>query len=365
MKAFQIAPIALAVLLVGCSSDDLILQRRVDYQASASNIKKAPLDIPPDLSAPTSNMVYTLPTIATLAENGGVISITPQDAQMVRAGTQRWLVVKADPDKIWSKARDFLLSQGFILNKEDKAIGIMETDWLENRAKLPKDPLSTILSKVSTRFASTGELDRYRIRIERGTDPATVEIYLSHLGLVEAYRDNGSTELRFGSDNTDTIWTSRPSEPLLEAEMLGMLLQYIGLEEKAAKEIVNKQVEANLGANLSGNVLKLNDSFERAWRRTGLAIERTGFVIVDRDRDQGVYYVRRAQTDLEQKEEGGFFSSLAFWRSDEDKKKAQPLEYQVQLKRDGNNTNITLQAKDKVDAEIENTLLEGLYNQLK
>ena len=50
-----------------------------------------------------------------------------------RNGDKRWLVVDAAPGQVWTKARDFWLTQGFIVEMEDPSIGIMETDWAEKR----------------------------------------------------------------------------------------------------------------------------------------------------------------------------------------------------------------------------------------
>ena len=40
--------------------------------------------------------------------------------------------------------------------------------------------------------------------------------------------------------------------------------------------------------------LALDVGFSQAWRRTGLAIDRAGFTVEDRDRSRGLFFVRYA-----------------------------------------------------------------------
>lgn len=370
MKAFKLAPIALALLVIGCTSDDLLLQRRVDYRSGSDNISKAPLDVPPDLTAPATNSSFLLPARTLLGATATVGSGNGAKAKLVTAGGQRWLVVSGQAEKIWSETREFWLSQGFILTMDNAATGIMETDWLENHANLPKDTISRLLSKVSSRFASTGELDKYRIRMERGTDPETTEIFITHRGMTEAYRNDGSTKFRNQKEEVGTIWIPRASDPELEAEMLVLLMQQFGIEPQAARTIIKTPAEqitqTTLTTSATGEkTLSIADSYDRAWRRTGLAIERIGFVINDRDRAKGIFYVRRAEADINNEINSGFISKLAFWRDTEEQKKAAAqVEYMILLKSERNQTTLSLKPKEKPDTALEKQLLDGLLKQL-
>ncbi len=373
MKAIRLVPIALALMIVGCSSDDLLLQRRVDYRSGSDNLSKNPLEVPPDLSAPSNKGTLTVPTRATLvtAASATASQILPGStkAKLVTAGGQRWLIVRGNPEKLWNEIREFWIANGFILTADNAAVGIMETDWMENRAKLPQDGLSRLLNKVSSRFASTGELDKYHTRVERGTEPDTTEIFVTHRGMIEAYRDDGSTQLRSSNAQVDTIWKPRPSDPVLEADMLAMLLQHFGMDEQVARATVKAPAEQLSRAELSANGKALNvfDAYDRAWRRIGLAIERSGFVISDRDRTQGIYFVRRAETDIAKEESVDYLGKLAFWRKSETDKKAtaEQLEYLLQIKQEVNRTVVTLKAKNKPDPVLEKQLMEALLKQLK
>ncbi|SFN10790.1 Beta-barrel assembly machine subunit BamC [Formivibrio citricus] len=373
MKAFRLVPIVLALVLAGCSSDDLLLQRRVDYRSGSDNLSKNPLEVPPDLSAPASKSTLSLPPRATLvaAASATASQVLPGStkAKVVTAGGQRWLVVRGKPEKLWNEIREFWIANGFLITVDNPAVGIMETDWLENRAKLPQDALTRLLNKVSSRFASTGELDKYHVRIERGTELETTEIYVTHRGMIEAYRDDGSTQLRNTTAHVDTIWKPRPSDPVLEADMLALMLQHFGMDEQTARATVKTPAEQLTRAELSadGKSLSVFDSYDRAWRRVGLAIERSGFVINDRDRTKGVYYVRRADTDIAKEETTNYLGKLAFWRKNDADKKlaAEKLEYQLQIKQEVNRSVLTLKAKNTSDPALEKQLMDALLKQLK
>lgn len=378
MKAFRLVPIAIALLIAGCSTDDLMLQRRVDYRSGSDNLSKNPLEVPPDLTSPSNNPAFSIPNRAILATAtasapAAATQVLPNNtkAKLVSAGGQRWLVVRGRPEKLWGEIREFWIANGFILTVDNSASGIMETDWLENRAKLPHDVLTRMLNKISSRFASTGELDKFRTRVERGSDAETTEIFISHQGKAEAYRNDGSTQTRNQDAVADTIWVPRPNDPELEAEMIALLLQHFGMDQQAAQSITSAPAEQLTKADLitlpnGGKALNIVDSYDRAWRRTGLALERIGFVISDRDRTQGTYFVRRAQTDIEKEDTSNFLSKLAFWRKSEEQKKAEAqLEYIIQLKQEVNRTVLTLKPKDKMDAALEQQLLDGLLKQLK
>ncbi len=377
MKAFRLVPIALALLVAGCTTDELLLQRRVDYRSSSDNLAKNPLEVPPDLTSPSVNPAFTVPSNAALAQtapaavNSSQVLPSNTKAKLVSAGGQRWLVVRGNPEKLWGEIREFWIANGFILTVDNPTSGIMETDWLENHAKLPQDMLTRMLGKISRRLASTGELDKFRTRLERGDEDGTTEIFVSHQGMIEAYRDDGSTQYRNQDAVADTIWKPRPSDPELEAEMISLLLQHFGMEQQTAQAIVANPAEqltkAEFVTQTNGSkALAIQDAYDRAWRRTGLALERIGFVITDRDRTQGTYFVRHAETDIDKEKSEGFLSGLAFWSSKkEEAKKAAQLEYQVQLKQEPSRTLLTVKPKSEANQSIEQQLLDGLLKQLQ
>lgn len=297
-----------AALLAGCSGS-LLETKKIDYKSAAA--RTTPLEVPPDLTTPSRDERYTVPDVSPKgvatyssynAERGGVRpagvqEVLPQADKMrlERAGSQRWLVVTGDPEKLWPAVREFWQEMGFILSQETPEAGIIETDWAENRAKIPQDVIRKTIGKVFDGLYSTGERDKYRTRLEKGAN-GTTEIYISHRGMVEVYADEGKDK---------TMWQPRPADPELEAEMLGRLMVRLGLEEQRAKAMLTAmpaEERARLSKAADGSPrLVVTEGFDRAWRRVGLALDRVGFTVEDRDRSQGVYFVRYVDPDADAK----------------------------------------------------------------
>jgi outer membrane protein assembly factor BamC len=302
-------------LLAGCSSVGELMQGdRVDYKTNGG---KAPsLDVPPDLTQLSRDTRYVVPGTAVTASSYqiGQVTTTPTtavasvgDVRIERAGTQRWLVVNRPADKLWGPVREFWLEGGFLLSQDQENLGIMETDYAENRAKIPQDFIRNTIGKVFDSLYSTGERDKFRTRFERRPDGNT-EIYVSHRGMVEVV-----TGAKSGSSSGDgTIWQPRPTDPELEAEFLRRMMVKLGVSNEQSKALVaagaTKQTSRVANVN-NVPVVQIDEGFERAWRRVGLALDRTGFTVEDRDRAQGTYFVRYVEP-VANKSEPGFFSKL-------------------------------------------------------
>ena len=260
------------------------------------------------------------------------------DVRIERDGNQHWLVVKRAPDKLWEPVRDFWLESGFIFVTEDRQLGIMETDWAENRAKLPQDVIRKTLGKVFDSLYSTGERDKFRIRMERDNNGAT-SIYLTHRGMEEVYTS---------SNKDNTIWQPRARDPELETEFLRRLMVKLGVSEEQATAVAKADASAGIAATattasarmdtVNGQpVLQIEEGFDRAWRRVGVALDRTGFTVEDRDRSRGLYFVRYVEPGAKA-EAKGFFSKI-FSRGPD---AAAPVKYQIQVKSEGNKSNVTV-----------------------
>ena len=282
--------LALASLLSACS---VLQQDKIDYKSAA----KAPtLEVPPDLTQLRKESRYAIESTSSTAsgfQNAGsrvVDAGTAANAlgpvRMERQGNQRWLVASLPADKIWEPLREFWTSNGFVLVTDAPDVGIMETEWAENRAKLPQDFIRRTLGKVLDPLYSTGERDKFRTRVERNAQGG-VEIYITHRGMIENYAD---------SQKTSTIWQPRPSDPELEIEFLRRLMVKLGTsseEAKTATALVNAPEANNIISRINGQpVILLQDNLDRSWRRTGVALDRSGFTVEDRDRTAGVYFVR-------------------------------------------------------------------------
>jgi len=364
-----------ALVLTGCGS--LIESKKIDYKSAG---KLPSLEIPPDLTTPSRDERYAVPDTAPKGSatfssysgerDGGIraaaaTGLLPKIDKMriERSGTQRWLVVSGSPEKLWPVIKEFWQETGFIVNVEKPEAGIMETDWAEDRAKLPQGFIRQSLGKVFDSLYSTSERDKFRTRLEKGAEPGATEIYISHRGMVEVYVNEGKSETR---------WQPRPPDPELEAEMLGRLMVRLGADEAQAKNLVaakSGQERAKLARAADGSAtLELQEPFDRAWRRVGLSLDRVGFTVEDRDRAQGVYFVRYVdpEADNDKKEDKSFLSKLAFWRSSKSDASQSPG-FRIQVKGDSiSSTAQVLTREGGVDtSDTAKKILGLLFDQLK
>lgn len=375
----NVACLVVLALLSGCSSmSDMMQGEKIKYKSSS---KLPSLEVPPDLTAPSRDDRYAVPDLAargsaTLstynAERGGALStgstvVLPDVAKvhMERAGSQRWLVVPDAPEHVWPVVKEFWQGLGFLIKTENPEVGVMETDWAENRAKLPMDPIRSLIGSAVGSLYSTGELDKFRTRLERGSAPGTTEIYLSHRGMVEVY---------ITEEKANTRWQPRPPDPELEAEFLRRLMVRFGVEDTRAKaELVasDEKIErAKLVSATDGSgTLELSDPFDRAWRRVGLALDRVGFTVEDRDRSKGYYFVRYVDPQIDGQrssdKDKSFLSKLAFWKSDPTTIKAE--QYRVLVQQSGSVSEVQVQNKDgqPENSDTGRRILSLLHEQLK
>jgi outer membrane protein assembly factor BamC len=306
--------------LAGCSSiGEMFAGDTVDYRTGTP--KGKPLDVPPDLSqlsrdgrfqpqggvvsaANTRPNASGTPTAGQPATMATVALNTQGQVRVERQGDTRWLVVPLPPEKVWPQVRAFWQETGFTLSTENAEAGVMETDWAENRAKLPQDAIRSTLGRFIDKLYDSGERDRYRTRVER-TAGGGSEIFISHRGLQEVF----TNERR---DNTS--WTPRPSDPELEVKMLTALMVRLGTKEEVARTAVANAPEQPARARVisggAGAAMEIDEPFDRAWRRVGLALDRSGFSVEDRDRTGGLYFVRYVDPKAATQQEAGFFSRI-------------------------------------------------------
>lgn len=329
--------LALVASLAACSAFE---GDKIDYKSAG----KAPtLEVPPDLTQLSRENRYAVPGGAVSANAyqtginnapGAPTAVSAVgDVRMERDGTQRWLVIKRPADQLWEPVRDFWQENGFLLTTDQRNLGIMETDWAENRAKLPQDIIRSTVGKLLDSVYSTGELDRFRTRLERNPDGGT-DIFISHRGMQEIYTTKQQDQ---------TTWQPRPSDPELETEFLRRLMVKLGVSQEQSKIIAASTTAATKTAtiaNVGGQpILNINEDFDRAWRRVGLALDRTGFTVEDRDRSAGTYFVRYV-TPNPDKKEPGFFGKL-FDRFGSGKPEA-PLKFRILVKGSGNASTVSV-----------------------
>ncbi|MFO1282562.1 MAG: outer membrane protein assembly factor BamC [Burkholderiales bacterium] len=358
-----------ALVLGGC--DTLQLTKRIDYKSTSSGPS---LELPPDLTTPRYDDRYTVTTASGVAAQQGAartrnpdLLASVPDARVARAGNERWLIVKATPEQAWSVTRQFWIDNGFVLANEQPTLGVMETDWAENRADLPADALRRTLGRFADILYTTYKRDKFRARVERGAEAGTVEIYIAHRGMeqVPTAKIDNSSPAAFA-------WALMPPNPNLEAEMLTRLMVKFGVSEPQAVAAVAQSAAQPERARVEktpdgASRLVVDESFDRAWRRVGLALDRSGFTVVDRDRSNGLYFVRYAdpEADVRKREEQGWLArALAVFRKDEGER---PEQYRIAVVESAPNSVVTVQdpkgAPDRSPAS--DRILALLKDQLK
>ena len=320
---------AVMVSLMSCST--LAADgKRIDYGAAA--VKVPSLEVPPDLTAPAGDDRYKVPEGATETatfsdyskggnQNRSAVLPQIQGVHIERNNAERWLVVNQRPEDVWPVVKAFWLDLGLTISSEDKAAGVMETAWAENRAKNPASGSQTATNQELNNAYEASERDQYLTRLERSKDGASTDIYVTHRGIKEEY----------SPDKHASQWVARPKDPELEAIMLQRLMVRFGVNEtKAAKEVaavssvpaagavaaVSPEASAepagmaSLRETSAGNTfIAVNDPFDRTWRKVGLAIESAGLAVEDKDREKGIYYLRPVKLDR------SWVDVLEFWKS--------------------------------------------------
>ena len=326
--------------------------KEMEYQTVVD--KTPSLEVPPDLTGPETEGRYIVPDLKPIesktysayskeradGKNEANIRLLPEnsDESMIRierSGTQRWLVVKSEPEIVWPIIKDFWKEMGFGITVEIPEAGVIETDWAENRAVTPQNIL---LRKVSTI-----ELDKFRTRLERG-DGGTTEIFISHRRM------------------------EHPADPDLEAEMLAQLVMYFGVAKDQARSIVNStKVKDRAYLNFENKgVLMMEEAFDRSWRRVGLALDRIGFTVEDRDRSAGIYFVRYVDPENKINVEPGAWDKFLPWEDDnEDNQK--PIEYRIQITDIESGCEVMVVNVDgsKQKSNVADRILNLLYEQLR
>jgi outer membrane protein assembly factor BamC len=352
----SLVAVFLGLLLAGCSSmDEILPDQTVAYKKQREATQN--LEIPPDLSKGEFNDTLDVPATgsATYSEYTGERSkrrqvagsgdVLPevQNVDLRREGNTRWLEVAAPPAAVWPRVVGFWREQGILLVEENPTVGVMKTDWIENRAEIRQDFIARMLRKVADGIYATSKRDQYRVRLERGPKNTT-EVHMTHTAMEERLLRNVAGEEAQG------VWEPAPSDPGKEAEMLRRLMVFLGVTEKRA---ANAAAGADAGAGPAaarpttarmvpdgaGSALMISEEFRRAWRQTGVALDRVGFAVEDRDMSSGTYFVRYDPGSESTQKKEGFFSKMAFWRS----KDIDPIKkYQVKLVEAGAETKLTV-----------------------
>lgn len=364
--------IALSLTLIGitaCSSKSNDIPK-LDYQSENNRIVS--LEVPPDLNDPRNGDLYQLPQgvhadpNALKVENRNTVLAQVKGVHIERQGNQRWLVIdNKKASEIWPILRAFWLDSGFTIYSEEPRIGLMETDWAENRAKLPNQGLRRLFDKVGIGgLYTTSERDKFIIRIEHNKQGG-LDIFFTHKGLEEVYSNK---------DKDSTVWQPRPNDPNLEAAFLARFMQYLGADE----ETINHQLEAhstkqqtNQFAQRETNSVLVYGSVERNLNRIGAALDRIGLTVEQFVSERGIFVVRPAQDESDELRQAnkkpGFFGRLFGKKAEQSTEVTKAPQMFIQLENTGNGQRIHLldQLGRPYQGENAQKWLDQIYDELK
>jgi len=351
--------------LAGCGSVSLE-GKRVDYRSKASTTRLPPLEVPPDLTAPGGENRYTIPengvgavaSYSDFAKGSGsapvqaAIPVLPEvkNVRLERSGAQHWLVVEDKPENVWPLLKSFWQENGFALKTDTPQAGVIETEWAENRAKIPQSGLRSVIGKVFSNAYSSGERDMYLTRLERSKDGSSTEIHITQYGKEEVLT----------ADKSSFRWQSRPNDPELEAVMLQMLMAKLGggAEAQAASAVPAVDAAPRLQTLANGsNVILLSEPFDKSWRKVGLALEGAELAVEDKDRVSGVFFVRAADPVVEK----SGLAKLAFWRKTDE---AKPARYQVTVHEGSSGCEVAASTEKGESNATSQRIIDALYKAL-
>ena len=268
--------------------------------------------------------------------------------RIVKSGNLRWLVVSETPEELWPHMESFWEELGFGIKVLNRRTGVMETEWIKS-SKLNVDTNKGLGSRFDAwldGLANLADRRKFRTRLDNVYEEATTEIYISQRSIVGMDQDakDRIARLKEGSYSTelykiqeyipdDEAEAEEITEKLktemnldeyeINAEILRRLMTKLGMTDFDAKQKLANPIEkknATLVKSKKGNYLLLNDAYDRSWRRLSLALDIIGFVTEDKNRSDGIFYVKYRDLDLEgpKKKNKGLIDKLAFWEDDEE-----------------------------------------------
>ncbi|RTZ44597.1 outer membrane protein assembly factor BamC [Candidimonas sp. SYP-B2681] len=331
------------LLLSGCSTVNQMIgnEESVDYK---STVAGDPLSIPPDLTQANRDAHFRAPegsaTFSQYAQSqqaqqnvSAADRVLPASSgiSVMRDGDIRWLAIDQPAEAVYPKIVEFWGEQGFTLHSQDPRTGLMETDWAENRAKIPEGWIRSALGSVLDQVFDSGERERFRTRVERVN--GKTEVYISHQQMVETPTPDGAA----------FKWVFGKEDPGLNAAMLARLMVFLGTDVKSAQtQVAEAEKDSDLPSITAGSegqaALTLGEPFDRAWRRVGVAIDSAGFAVEDRDRSAGDYFIRYLDSDTGQKIEQQNIIGRLFGG----KNTAAPTPYRIHVADQGSGSLVTV-----------------------
>jgi len=311
--------IFIVFFLNGCLSDDqkqTIKENRIELGDIKINYYSdksvTSLEVPPDLTSPSYENSFRIsefadgidPNIVNLTDDESktprtpIILAVPADIEVKKSGTRRWLVINKKPEIVWDLSRQFLKEQGFVIKKSNKKIGIMETDFLENKPEIPAKSMGFIRAALQSQIDNVSytlpSVDSYKVRIEPIDSGNKSEVHLSVSSMAEVITGSGKDET--------TLWQSQERNVPLENEMLYQLMIYLGGNSADAREkIVNAKEEGKIAVSLADGLngfakLQFSLNLIDTWDNMAWALSDLNVNLEDKDIKEKTFYIQVART---------------------------------------------------------------------
>ena len=270
------------------------------------------LEIPPDLTSPSYENSFRLsefvrnvnPNVVNLTNNDldkepKKILVAPTDILVKKSGNRRWLIVDKAPDLVWDLSKQFLKEKGFVIKKSNRKIGIMETDFLENKPKVPAKSMGLIRSFFESQIDNVSYtlpvVDSYKVLLEPIDSGTKTQVNLSIFSMAEVISGSGKNET--------TFWQASEKNFALETEMLYSLMVYLGGESASAREkLLDAREDGKVSVELKDGfngyaklVFKLN--LLDTWDNMSWAITESNLELEDKDLKERAFYIKTARTD--------------------------------------------------------------------
>jgi outer membrane protein assembly factor BamC len=324
MNVNRIKQTAIAILSVsifsGCSSigalDEIVEDNSQKYQKATV---LPPLDVPPDLSTSRINDEFAekddgsnYTEYANSSDNplAAKYNVAPSTKPALTGeGTARHLIVYGQSDELWQRMVAFWGSNEIGVNRQDQTIGLMDTN-------------------------TDADGYAYRTRVEAGDVPNTFKMYISAASFDSDAQKN-EAKLRLLADYMGAIQRKERQ-------------QQVGVEQQNSPLTVITNINAVIVDEASDHqALKVDRNLEQVWRGIGRVIDSKYFVVQDRERDKGVYFVQYLDPFvLARTADESMLGKLAFWQDEMDK--TPELFYYIKLVTDEDDTKVIILDIDQV-----------------
>lgn len=305
-KIISIPVYVTLLMLAACSN----MGSAFDYSGGSAR-PTSDLTVPPGLSSPdVSGGLKMLPTGPVSA---GYSLNQIKDMQIIQGGSERYLAIKSKTvNQVWPMMQAYLNQAGLSIKYQNQNVGLIQTDWISKNNIVKENDVRAFFDWVG--WGSMYSLQsQFMFRVNLWQNNGDTQVFVTIYQMNEVYagcaKYLGQSIRVNSSDNQVPIWMPMPPDPKLELEFLMKFMAFAGLSKEQVKQVESQVVaqaapSAPKAASLQGATLVMNDTFDRAWWRSGLALERVGLGVTDKNRSLGEYYVYPLQSQVDNPEPG-------------------------------------------------------------